>query len=75
MNGEPRGHRWERRIAAIAAWIAATLVGLVAAATTRIGPTVITISATHGAHLGDLLAFAVSYIAALVITVALLRGR
>ena len=53
----------------------ATLVGLVAAATTRIGPTVITISATHGAHLGDLLAFAVSYIAALVITVALLRGR
>jgi hypothetical protein len=57
-----------RRAAVIAVWVAATLLGLGVAATTRIGPVVLRISAGHGVHLGDLLAFAVVYAAALVLT-------
>jgi hypothetical protein len=59
----------------ILVWIAATLVGLAVAATTRIGPILFVISTSHGVHLVDLLAFAVSYALALVITISLMSGR
>jgi hypothetical protein len=62
-----------RRAAAVLTWIAATLLGLAVAATTRVGPILLVISANHGVHLGDLVAFAVVYAAALVITLGLLR--
>jgi hypothetical protein len=64
-----------RRAGVVVAWIAATLLGLAVAATTRMGPILVTITADHGVHLGDLLAFAVAYAAALVITLSLLLGR
>jgi hypothetical protein len=63
------------RAAVVLVWVAATLFGLGVAATTKIGPIVLTVSARHGVHLGDLLAFAVSYSAALMITVRMLRPR
>ena len=47
-------------------WVVATVLGLVAAATTRIGPVLFTVSGSHGVHLGDVIAFAVAYGAALV---------
>jgi hypothetical protein len=65
--------RASRSAAVTLVWVAATLVGLVVAATTKIGPVLLTISARHGIHLGDLLAFAVSYATALVITAVVLN--
>jgi hypothetical protein len=56
------------RAALISVWGAATLLGIGAAATTRIGPVVMPISSSHGIHLGDLLVFVVAYLAAAVIT-------
>ena len=52
----------------IAVWVTATLLGLAVAATTRIGPTLLTVSSSHGVHLGDVLAFAAAYGAAIMIT-------
>lgn len=52
----------------ILVWGAATLLGLGVAATTRIGPILFSVSANHGVHLGDLVAFAAAYGAALVTT-------
>jgi hypothetical protein len=65
------GRRLARRTMLIGVWVAATLFGLGVAATTRIGPIVLTVSTSHGVHLGDLLAFAVAYSAALAITLRL----
>jgi hypothetical protein len=69
------GRTGARRAGVVIAWIAATLLGLTVSATTRMGPIVFTVSAHHGVHFGDLLAFAVAYAAALVITLGLLLGR
>jgi hypothetical protein len=52
----------------IAVWVTATLLGLAVAATTRIGPSLLSVSSAHGVHLGDVLAFAVAYGAAILIT-------
>jgi len=65
-------HGRTARRTVVVAWIAATLLGLTFAATTRIGPIVYTVSAHHGVHLGDLVAFATAYAVALVITLRLL---
>ncbi|MFB9387098.1 hypothetical protein ACFFTK_28480 [Pseudonocardia petroleophila] len=56
------------RVAAV--WVAATLFGLLVAATTRIGPIVASLSYNHGVHLGDLLAFAAAYLVAAAVTVS-----
>jgi hypothetical protein len=56
-------------------WVAATVIGLAVSVTTKIDPVVVAVSVRHGVHLGDLLAFAGSYAAALAITVFLLRER
>jgi hypothetical protein len=60
-----------RLVAVVAVWALATSLGLGVAATTRIGPIVLTISVNHGVHLGDILACAVAYTAAFAITVRL----
>jgi hypothetical protein len=57
----------------IAVWVTATLLGLAVAATTRIGPVLLTVSGSHGVHLGDVLAFAAAYGAAILITRRLAR--
>ncbi len=57
----------------IAVWVTATLLGLAVAATTRIGPILLSVSSTHGVHLGDVLAFAAAYGAAILITRRLAR--
>ncbi len=61
--------------AVILVWAAATLFGLGVAAITRIGPVLFAVSERHGVHLGELLAFAVAYVTALVITFGLTAGR
>jgi hypothetical protein len=59
----------------LAVWGIATVLGLGIAATAKIGPILLTVSARHGVHLGDLLAFGVFYAAALVITLWMLPAR
>ena len=56
-------------------WGAATVLGTGVAATTRIGPVLFTVSGSHGVHLGDVVAFAVAYAAALVFTRRVLARR
>jgi hypothetical protein len=51
----------------------ATLLGLAVAATTRIGPILLSVTSSHGVHLGDVLAFAVAYGSAILITRRLAR--
>ena len=58
-----------------AIWVVATLFGLGVAATTTIGPTVLSLSYNHGVHLGDLVAFAGAYAVAAVLTAPLLGGH
>jgi hypothetical protein len=72
-RGEPDPHAVRGRVRArrgrlIAVWGIATLLGLAVAATTWIGPVVLVLTRNHGVHLGDLVAFAMAYTAALVIT-------
>ena len=57
------------------AWLAATAAGLYVVATTTIGPVVLSLSATHGVHVGDLLAFGLFYAAATMVTVIVLAPR
>jgi hypothetical protein len=52
----------------LAAWVGATLFGLLVAAETRIGPPVLSLSYNHGIHLGDLVAFGAAYLVAAVVT-------
>jgi hypothetical protein len=56
-------------------WILATSLALAVAATTKIGPIVLTLTPNHGVHLGDVIAFVLSYVAAAVITVRLPADR
>jgi hypothetical protein len=74
---EVEGQRWNQQraphAAVIAVWGTATLLGLAVAATTRIGPILLTVSSSHGVHLGDALAFVVAYGAAIMITRRLAR--
>jgi hypothetical protein len=54
-------------------WAAATVFGLVFAATTTVGPVVLTLSPGHGVHVGDLVALLVACSAAAVQTRRVLR--
>jgi hypothetical protein len=69
-----RGRAMARRAALITIWSAATLLGLAVAATTRIGPVLFSVSGSHGVHLGDVVAFAMAYGAAIVVTPRLTRS-
>lgn len=64
-----------RRVAVVLVWGLATALGLAVAATTRIGPVVLRVTSSHGVHLGDVLAFALAYAAAGLVTLWLLAGR
>lgn len=50
-----------RRLVLILAWTLATVVGVLVAGETKIGPVLLTLSRNHGVHLGDVLAFAGCY--------------
>lgn len=67
----PRG----RLVRVAAVWVGATLFGLLVAATTTIGPTVLRLSYNHGVHLGDLVAFAGAYLVAAAVTVSEFEGH
>lgn len=65
-----------RRLAVVvAAWLGASLFGLGVAATTKIGPILLSVSDNHGVHLGDLVAFGAGYLMALVVTATVLGSR
>ncbi|WP_214371330.1 hypothetical protein [Pseudonocardia sp. H11422] len=49
-------------------WVGATGVALLVAAETKLGPIVLDLTKRHGVHLGDLVAVAVCFITALLIT-------
>jgi hypothetical protein len=49
-------------------WGAATAFALAFAALTKIGPVVLTLTARHGLHAGDLVALVAAYSEALVLT-------
>jgi len=66
---------WARLVVVLAIWTAATALVLAFAAESSVGPVVLTLSRRHGVHLGDLVALAVAYAAALLITVVVVRQR
>ena len=67
-----RARRW--RLAALAAvWVVALTATLWVAAETKFGPVVVTLSFTHGVHLGDIAFGAAILTCAAAATVALLR--
>ena len=63
-----------RAVSILVVWGTATMFGLAFAELTRVGPVLLTLSRGHGIHLGDLVAFAAAYSAAVFLTRYLLRG-
>jgi hypothetical protein len=59
----------------LAAWGAATAFGLAFAEYTKVGPVLLTLSRSHGVHVGDLVALLASYTVAAALTRRLLRFR
>jgi hypothetical protein len=59
----------------LAVWGAASAFGLAFAEYTKVGPVLLTLSRSHGVHVGDLVAMLASYTAAAVLTRRLLRDR
>jgi hypothetical protein len=57
----------------VVVWVLATAVGLLVAVTTKIGPILLRVTPSHGVHLGDVAAFVLSYVVALIVTLPLLR--
>ena len=55
-------------------WGVATLLGLLVAATTRIGPILVVVVRNHGLHLGDAVTFLVCYLIAAAITLWIVRS-
>ena len=68
MNPPVRASGSVRLLVVGLAWIGATLFGLAVAATTTIGPVVLNVTRSHGVHMGDLVAFSVAYVVALLVT-------
>ncbi len=52
----------------VVVWGLATAAGLWTAATTAVGPVVLRLTQSHGVHVGDVVAFAVLYGAAALVT-------
>lgn len=63
-----------RAVSILIVWGTATMFGLAFAELTRVGPVLLTLSRGHGVHVGDLVAFAAAYSAAVFLTRYLLRG-
>ena len=60
-----------RRRAFVTIWAVATLVGLLVARVTRLGPILLVITPGHGIHVGDVVTFAVAYGVAAAATLVL----
>lgn len=58
----------DRLTLVLLAWAGAVVVSLVVASQTRVGPTVVTLASDHGVHLGDVVAAAVCFLVATVVT-------
>ena len=73
---DPSTITWQRVVGVVAVWCVATVLVLVVAAETRIGPVLVTLTRRHGVHLGDAVALVVGYTAAALATWWILRvGR
>ena len=59
----------------VAVWGAATAFGLAFAEFTKVGPVLLTLTRSHGVHVGDLMAMLASYTAAAVLTRRIVRDR
>ncbi len=57
----------------VALWATATAFGLAIGALTKVGPVVLTLSRSHGVHVGDLIALTAAYAEASVLTRRVLR--
>jgi hypothetical protein len=57
----------------VALWATATAFGLAIGALTKVGPVVLTLSRSHGVHMGDLVALTAAYAEAALLTRRLLR--
>jgi hypothetical protein len=67
---------WRRVVGIGVVWCLATVLVLLVAAETRIGPVLVTLTRGHGVHVGDAVALVLSYAAAGLLTWRLLRhGR
>ena len=64
-----------RLLLVIALWTGATLLAFAVARTSKVGPVVMPLFGGHGVHLGDLVALAVAYEHAALISWWLLRRR
>jgi hypothetical protein len=60
-------------VSILAVWGAASAFGLAFAEYTRVGPVLLTLSRSHGVHVGDLVALLASYAVAAVLTRHVLR--
>jgi hypothetical protein len=63
-----------RALLILATWGLATAAALFLAWQTKVGPVVARVSAGHGIHLGDVLAFAIAWSWAAIISVILLSA-
>jgi hypothetical protein len=61
-----------RFVVVLLTWTVATAVALAVAWKTKVGPVVFVVSRRHGVHSGDIVAFAVAYVVAAVVSVAVL---
>lgn len=57
-----------RAVLIVVTWAAATLFGLAFAELTKVGPVLVALTAGHGIHVGDLVAFGAAYSAAALLT-------
>ncbi len=55
-----------RAVLIVVTWAAATFFGLAFAELTKVGPVLLALSYGHGIHVGDLVAFAAAYSAAVL---------
>ena len=62
-----------RVVLIVVTWTAATIFGLAFAELTKVGPVLLALSYGHGIHVGDLVAFAAAYSAAVPLTRRVLR--
>lgn len=70
----PHGGLFQVMVRLVITWLAAAGIVLLVAADTSVGPVVLALSHRHGIHAGDLLALAVCFASALLVTVAVV-GR
>jgi hypothetical protein len=63
-----------RRFLALS-WGLATLIGLVVARVTKVGPVLVIFAPDHGLHAGDVVTFGICYLVALAASLRIVRRR